>query len=76
MTWYKVKENDAYKRITGKFFIVATKHRVAGNIRYFVATPFFRWREWWWQDVNDNTDNTVRLIHEDDRYSIISPLNF
>lgn len=74
MVWYKVEENDAYKRITGKFFIVATKHRVVtGNIRYFVAIPFFRWRDWWWQDVNDNT---VRLIHEDDRYSIFSPLSF
>ena len=34
MDWYKVEENDSYKRITGKLFLVATKHRdeVEGKI--------------------------------------------
>lgn len=54
MDWYKVEENDSYKRITGKLFIVA-KHRVSGGTKYFIAKPFFRWKDWWWQDINDNT---------------------
>lgn len=73
MIWYNVKETDSYKRLASNFFIVATKHRVLGSIKYFVAKPIFRWRDWWWQDINDNT---LFLIHEDDRYSIFSPLNF
>ena len=44
MDWYKVEENDAYKRITGKLFLVATKHRVLGGTRYFVAKPIYRWK--------------------------------
>lgn len=73
MNWYNVKESDAYKQLTGKFFLVATKHRVLRGIRYFVAKPVFRWKDWWWQDINDNT---MLLIHEDDRYCIFLPLNF
>lgn len=73
MVWYKVEEIDSYKRLTGKFFIVATKHKVLEGIKYFVARPIFRWRDWWWQDVNDGT---LFLISKDDRYSIFSPLNF
>lgn len=73
MNWYKVEENDAYKRITGKLFIVATKHRVLGGINYFIAKPVFRWEDWWWQDINDNTFMYVR---EDDLYAIFSPLSF
>lgn len=73
MNWYKVEENDAYKRITGKLFLVATKHRVLGGTRYFVAKPVYRWRDWWWQDINDQN---MQLVHEDDRYFIFSPLSF
>ena len=73
MNWYKVGENDAYKRITGKLFLVATKHRVLGGTRYFVAKPVYRWRDWWWQDINDQN---MQLVHEDDRYFIFSPLSF
>ena len=73
MNWYKVEENDAYKRLTGKLFLVATKHRVLGGTRYFVAKPVYRWRDWWWQDINDQN---MQLIHEDDRYFIFSPLSF
>lgn len=74
MIWCKVEENNSYKFLTNKFFVVATKHKVLlGDTKYFVAKPIFRWRDWWWQDVNDNT---LFLIHEDDRYSIFSPLNF
>lgn len=73
MNWYKVEENDAYKRLTGKLFLVATKHRVLGGIRYFVAKPVYRWKDWWWQDINDQN---MQLIHEDDRYFIFSPLSF
>ena len=74
MTWYKVEENDSYKRFTDKFFVVATKHKVLlGDTKYFVARPIFKWRDWWWQNVNDNI---YSLIHEDDRYFIFSPLNF
>ena len=73
MDWYKVGENDAYKRITGKLFLVATKHRVLGGTRYFVAKPVYRWRDWWWQDINDQN---MFSVHEDDRYSIFSPLSF
>ena len=73
MNWYKVEENDAYRRITGKLFLVATKHRILGGTRYFVAKPVYRWRDWWWQDINDQN---MQLIHEDDRYFIFSPLSF
>lgn len=73
MTWYKVEETDSYKRLTGKLFIIATKHKVLGGIKYFVVKPIFRWRDWWWQDINDGT---LLLIHKDDMYSIFSPLNF
>ena len=73
MNWYTVGENDAYKRITGKLFLVATKHRVLGGTRYFVAKPVYRWRDWWWQDINDQN---MQLVHEDDRYFIFSPLSF
>ena len=73
MNWYKVEENDSYKKITGKLFLVATKHRVLGGIRYFVAKPIYRWRDWWWQDINDQN---MQLVHEDDRYFIFSPLSF
>lgn len=73
MNWYKVEENDAYKRITGKLFLVATKHRVLGVTRYFVAKPVYRWRDWWWQDINDQN---MQFVHEDDRYFIFSPLSF
>ena len=73
MNWYKVEENDSYKRITGKLFLVATKHRVLGGTRYFVAKPIYRWRDWWWQDINDQN---MQLVHEDDRYFIFSPLSF
>ena len=73
MNWYKVEENDAYKRITGKLFLVATKHRVLGGTRYFVAKPVYRWSDWWWQDINDQN---MQLVHEDDRYFIFSPLSF
>ena len=73
MNWYKVEENDAYKRLTGKLFLVATKHRVLGGTRYFVAKPVYRWKDWWWQDINDQN---MQLIHEDDRYFIFSPLSF
>lgn len=73
MTWYKVEENDAYKKITGKLFLVATKHRVLGGIRYFVAKPVYRWRDWWWQDINDQN---MQLVYADDRYSFFSPLTF
>ena len=73
MKWYKVEENDAYKRITGKLFLVATKHRVLGGTRYFVAKPVYRWREWWWQDINDQN---MFSVYDDDRYSIFSPLSF
>lgn len=73
MNWYKVGENDAYKRITGKLFLVATKHRVLGGTRYFVAKPVYRWRDWWWQDINDQN---MFSVYEDDRYSIFSPLSF
>lgn len=73
MTWYKVEENDAYKKITGKLFLVATKHRVLGGIRYFVAKPVYRWRNWWWQDINDQN---MQLVYADDRYSFFSPLTF
>ena len=73
MNWYKVEENDSYKRITGKLFLVATKHRVLGGTRYFVAKPAYRWRDWWWQDINDQN---MQLVHEDDRYFIFSPLSF
>lgn len=73
MDWYKVEENDSYKKITGKLFLVATKHRVLGGTRYFVAKPIYRWRDWWWQDINDQN---MQLVHEDDRYFIFSPLSF
>lgn len=73
MNWYKVGENDAYKRLTGKLFLVATKHRVLGGTRYFVAKPIYRWKDWWWQDINDQN---MQLVHEDDRYFIFSPLSF
>ena len=73
MNWYKVEENDAYRRITGKLFLVATKHRVLGGTRYFVAKPVYRWRDWWWQDINDQN---MQLVQEDDRYFIFSPLSF
>lgn len=73
MNWYKVGENDAYKRITGKLFLVATKHRVLGGTRYFVAKPVYRWKDWWWQDINDQN---MQFVHEDDRYFIFSPLSF
>lgn len=73
MNWYKVGENDAYKRITGKLFLVATKHRVLGGTRYFVAKPVYRWRDWWWQDINDQN---MFSVYDDDRYSIFSPLSF
>ena len=73
MDWYKVEENDAYKRLTGKLFLVATKHRVLGGTRYFVAKPVYRWREWWWQDINDQN---MFSVYNDDRYSIFSPLSF
>lgn len=72
MNWYKVGENDAYKRMTDKLFIVA-KHRVSGGIKYYVARPVFRWKDWWWQDINDNT---FLHMYEDDRYFIFSPLSF
>ena len=73
MDWYKVEENDSYKKITGKLFLVATKHRVLGGTRYFVAKPVYRWREWWWQDINDQN---MFSVHDDDRYSLFSPLSF
>ena len=73
MDWYKVEENDAYRRITGKLFLVATKHRVLGGTRYFVAKPVYRWKDWWWQDINDQN---MFSVYDDDRYSIFSPLNF
>ena len=73
MNWYKVEENDSYKRLTGKLFLVATKHRVLGGTRYFVAKPVYRWREWWWQDINDQN---MFSVYDDDRYSIFSPLSF
>ena len=73
MDWYKVEENDSYKKITGKLFLVATKHRVLGGTRYFVAKPVYRWREWWWQDINDQN---MFSVYDDDRYSIFSPLSF
>ena len=73
MNWYKVEENDAYKRLTGKLFLVATKHRVLGGTRYFVAKPVYRWMDWWWQDINDQN---MQLVHEDDRYFLFSPLSF
>ena len=73
MDWYKVEENGSYKKITGKLFLVATKHRVLGGIRYFVAKPIYRWKDWWWQDINDQN---MFSVYEDDRYSIFSPLNF
>ena len=73
MNWDKVEENDSYKRITGRLFLVATKHRVLGGTRYFVAKPVYRWRDWWWQDINDQN---MQLVHEDDRYFIFSPLSF
>lgn len=41
MDWYKVEENDSYKKITDKLFLVATKHRVLGDTRYFVAKPVY-----------------------------------
>ena len=53
MNWYKVEENDAYKRLTGNLFLVATKYRVLGGTRYFVAKPVYRWMDWWWQYIND-----------------------
>ena len=73
MNWYKVEENDSYKRLTGKLFLVATKYRVLGGTRYFVAKPIYRWKDWWWQDINDQN---MFSVHEDDRYSIFSPLSF
>ena len=73
MNWYKVEENDAYKRLTGKLFLVATKHRVLGGTRYFVAKPVYRWRDWWWQDINDQN---MFSVYDDDQYSIFSPLSF
>ena len=73
MDWYKVEENDSYRRITGKLFLVATKHRVLGGTRYFVAKPVYRWKDWWWQDINDQN---MFSVHDDDRYSIFSPLSF
>ena len=73
MDWYKVEENDSYKRLTGKLFLVATKHRVLGGTRYFVAKPVYRWKDWWWQDINDQN---MFSVHDDDRYSIFSPLSF
>ena len=73
MDWYKVEENDSYKRLTGKLFLVATKHRVLGGTRYFVAKPVYRWKDWWWQDINDQN---MFSVYDDDRYSIFSPLNF
>ena len=73
MDWYKVEGNDSYKKITGKLFLVATKHRVLGGTRYFVAKPVYRWRDWWWQDINDQN---MFSVHDDDRYSIFSPLSF
>lgn len=73
MDWYKVEENDAYKRITGKLFLVATKHKVLGGTKYFIAKPVFRWRDWWWHDINDNN---MSLIYEDDMYSIFNPISF
>ena len=73
MDWYKVEENDAYKRLTGKLFLVATKHRVLGGTRYFVAKPVYRWKDWWWQDINDQN---MFSVYDDDRYSIFSPLSF
>lgn len=74
MNWYKVEENDSYKRITGKLFLVATKHRVLGGTSYFVAKPVYRWKDWWWQDIN--AYQNMQLVHEDDRYFIFSPLSF
>ena len=73
MDWYKVEENDSYRRITGKLFLVATKHRVLGGTRYFVAKPVYRWRDWWWQDINDQN---MFSVYDDDQYSIFSPLSF
>lgn len=73
MDWYMVEENDAYKQLTDKFFVVGTKHRVLGGIRYFVAKPVYRWMNWWWQDINDDT---FLSVYEDDRYFIFSPLSF
>lgn len=73
MDWYKVEESDSYKKITGKLFLVATKHRVLGGTRYFVAKPVYRWKDWWWQDINDQN---MFSVYDDDRYSIFSPLSF
>ena len=73
MNWYKVEENDAYRRITGKLFLVATKHRVLGGTRYFVAKPVYRWKDWWWQDINEQN---MFSVYDDERYSIFSPLSF
>lgn len=73
MHWYKVEENDAYKRINGKLFVVATKHRVLGGTRYYIAKPVYRWRDWWWHDINDNV---LTYVDADDRYSIFTPLSF
>lgn len=73
MNWYKAELNDSYKRITGKLFLVATKHRVLGGTRYFIAKPVFRWKDWWWHDINDNN---MFLICEDDMYSIFNPISF
>lgn len=73
MNWYQVEENDSYKRITGKLFLVATKHRVLGGTKYFVAKPVYRWKDWWWQDINNQN---MQLVHADDRYSFFSPLTF
>lgn len=74
MDWHKVEENDAYKHLTDKFFVVATKHKVLGGIRYFVAKPIYRWADWWWQDIN--AYQSMQLVHEDDRYCIFSPISF
>ena len=73
MNWYTVEENDAYKEITDRFFIVATKHKVLADIRYFIAKPVQRWNHWWWQDINDQS---MQLAQEDDRYTIFTPLSF
>lgn len=72
MDWYKVGENNSYKRITGKLFIVA-KYRVSGGPKYFIAKPVFRWKDWFWQDINDNS---FTYVYKDDIYSIFSPLSF
>ena len=73
MNWHKVEENDAYQKVTGKLFIVTTKHGVLGGIKYFVAKPVYRWGNWWWQDINDNA---FLSVYEGDRYFIFSPLSF